>query len=152
MSDELRYLRGIVRSLTKNKARAHRERWMEALPESVAVALSGAAGRSMSSPPVPLRRRAPVGAKKRRVTGKRRVRRATHELAADIDNFGFLQVWAVLMRVRHRVSPAERGGVPVEECWVLLDGWCPSASCLGTTPWLDHDNHDGLGKKFSRHR
>ena len=131
MSDELRYLRGIVRSLTKNKARAHRERWMEALPESVAVALSGAAGRSMSSPPVPLRRRAPVGAKKRRVTGKRRVRRATHELAADIDNFGFLQVWAVLMRVCHRVSPAERGGVCRRGVLGVVGRLVP----VGVLPW-----------------
>jgi hypothetical protein len=35
LSDELRYLRGIVRSLSKPRGRAHAERWTETLPETV---------------------------------------------------------------------------------------------------------------------
>ena len=106
LSDELRYLRGIVKSLTKNKARAHREKWVEALPETIAAALSGV-GRSMSSPPVPMRRRGGLGGKKKRPTGnKRRLKRAAQDVSdMDLNAFGFLQVRCPHLTPLHHLTP-----------------------------------------------
>ena len=94
LNDELRYLRGVVKALTKAKSRAHHQQWVECLPETVSAALSKRVSRSMSSPPVPLRRGAGLPRKRKLVSGKRRSKRANplDSTSKAINAFGFMQV------------------------------------------------------------